>query len=67
MQILALYDKLELIDASTVVEYVAGLQQADGSFAGDEWGEIDTRFTYCALSCLSILGSLVRCYLVSRI
>lgn len=35
--------------------YVAGLQQADGSFAGDEWGEIDTRFSYCALSCLSIL------------
>lgn len=24
---------------------VVGLQQPDGSFAGDEWGEIDTRFT----------------------
>lgn len=38
-----------------MASYVAGLQQSDGSFAGDKWGEIDTRFSYCALSCLSIL------------
>jgi geranylgeranyl transferase type-2 subunit beta len=37
---------------------VASLQQPDGSFAGDRWGEIDTRFSYCALSCLSLLGHL---------
>ena len=55
VQILALYDKLHLVDAHKVGAYVAGLQQADGSFEGDEWGEVDTRFTYCALSCLSIL------------
>ena len=35
-----------------------GLQQEDGSFAGDEWGEIDTRFSYCAVCCLSILHRL---------
>lgn len=23
---------------------IAGLQNEDGSFAGDEWGEIDTRY-----------------------
>ena len=34
---------------------VAGLQQPDGSFAGDSWGEIDTRFTYCALNILWLL------------
>lgn len=34
---------------------IANLQQDDGSFAGDEWGEIDTRFTYCALSSLWLL------------
>ena len=34
---------------------VSSLQQPDGSFAGDEWGEIDTRFSYCALLCQSIL------------
>ena len=60
VQILALYDKLHLVDAHKVGAYVAGLQQADGSFEGDEWGEVDTRFTYCALSCLSILHCTVR-------
>ena len=25
---------------------------------GDEWGEIDTRFTYCAVCALSLLGRL---------
>ena len=34
---------------------VSSLQQPDGSFAGDAWGEVDTRFSYCALLCLSIL------------
>jgi geranylgeranyl transferase type-2 subunit beta len=29
-----------------------------GSFAGDEWGEIDTRFSYCAVAALSLLGRL---------
>ena len=35
-----------------------GLQQEDGSFCGDEWGEIDSRFSYCALSCMTLLGRL---------
>ena len=39
-------------------KYVADLQQPDGSFFGDEWGEVDTRFSYCGLSCLSLLGKL---------
>ena len=38
--------------------YVASLQQSDGSFFGDSWGEVDTRFSYCALSALAILGRL---------
>ena len=37
---------------------VANLQQPDGSFCGDQWGEVDTRFSYCALNCLSLLGRL---------
>ena len=36
----------------------AGLQRPDGSFQGDRWGEVDTRFSYCALSCLALLGRL---------
>ena len=58
IQILALADKIDLVDKDAVTKFVATLQQPDGSFAGDEWGEIDTRFTYCALSTLSILGRL---------
>lgn len=37
-----------------MAEYVAGLQKEDGSFVGDEWGEVDTRFVYCALNCLYV-------------
>ncbi|XP_038989232.1 geranylgeranyl transferase type-2 subunit beta 1-like isoform X5 [Phoenix dactylifera] len=37
---------------------VAGLQNGDGSFSGDIWGETDTRFSYCAICCLSILHRL---------
>ena len=58
LQILALYDQLAIVDADKVSNYVASLQQPDGSFAGDKWGEIDTRFSYCALSILSLLGNL---------
>jgi geranylgeranyl transferase type-2 subunit beta len=34
---------------------VTSLQLPDGSFAGDRWGEVDTRFSYCALLTLSLL------------
>jgi geranylgeranyl transferase type-2 subunit beta len=57
-QILALVDALEQLDADKVATYIASLQQPDGSFFGDEWGEVDTRFSYCALNCLSLLGRL---------
>lgn len=58
IQILAMSDALDRIDADLVASYIASLQQPDGSFAGDGWGEIDTRFSYCALCGLSILGRL---------
>lgn len=38
---------------------IAGLQDKDtGSFMGDEWGELDTRFLYGAFNALSLLGLL---------
>jgi len=58
IQILALADKIDIVDKNAITKFVASLQQPDGSFAGDEWGEIDTRFTYCALSTLSLLDTL---------
>merc|ERR1719150_3264888 len=42
----------------SIVEYVKRLQQEDGSFAGDKWGEIDTRFSFCAVAVLALLGHL---------
>jgi geranylgeranyl transferase type-2 subunit beta len=42
------YHKYEIV--------VAGKQLKDtGAFVGDEWGEIDTRFSYCSVACLSLL------------
>lgn len=35
-----------------------GLQKEDGSFMGDKWGEVDTRFSYCGVSCMDLLGAL---------
>ena len=47
-----------MVDVAKVKSFVCGLQQSDGSFYGDKWGEVDTRFSYCAVSILSILGEL---------
>ena len=60
LQILALADRLDdnRLQRDSVIQFVSKLQQADGSFAGDVWGEVDTRFTYCALSCLALLKAL---------
>ena len=65
LQILALADRLEderfLALKESIIEFCAARQQPhDGSFTGDEWGEVDTRFSYCALSSLSILKALDR-------
>lgn len=56
VQVLALYDELSRVDTARIVEFIAALQNEDGSFCGDKWGEVDTRFSYCALLCLKILG-----------
>lgn len=41
-----------------IAKYIANLQQPNGTFAGDEWGETDTRFLYGALNALSLLNLL---------
>ena len=60
LQILALADKLSdsRLDLPALNHFICNLQQPDGSFSGDEWGEVDTRFSYCAISALSLLGVL---------
>ena len=41
-----------------IVPVIASLQQPSGVFAGDTFGEIDTRFLYIAVNALSLLGRL---------
>ncbi|KAG2334243.1 hypothetical protein Bca52824_005423 [Brassica carinata] len=49
LQILALFDKLDILDVG---------KNEDGSVSGDMWGEVDTRFSYISICCLSILKCL---------
>ena len=58
LQILALCNSLHRIDREKVISYVTSLQLPDGSVMGDEWGEVDTRFSYCALQALALLKAL---------
>lgn len=53
-----MYDSVDRIDKDGVVSYVKSLQNPDGSFKGDYLGEVDTRFSYQAVSCLSLLNRL---------
>jgi geranylgeranyl transferase type-2 subunit beta len=46
-------------DTRSPLAVIANLQDpATGTFAGDEWGERDTRFLYGALNALSLMGLL---------
>ncbi|XP_039173235.1 geranylgeranyl transferase type-2 subunit beta 2-like [Eucalyptus grandis] len=44
VQVLALFDKLHVLDINKVTDYIKALQNEDGSFSGDIWGEVDARF-----------------------
>lgn len=59
VQILCMYDALDVINVDKVISYVKERQQADGSFTGDQWGEVDVRFSFCAVAALSLLVSTI--------
>ena len=57
IQILWTFDALNTLpDRNVIADFVASLQNDDGSFSGDKWGEVDTRFTFCALATLILLS-----------
>ncbi|KAJ3513596.1 hypothetical protein NLJ89_g2870 [Agrocybe chaxingu] len=58
IQILVMQDALDRLDVDRVVKFILSLQQPSGVFAGDKWGEVDTRFLYCAVNALSLFGRL---------
>ena len=59
IQILTTYN-VPIIHKEQVITYIKSLQLPNGAFQGDNFGEIDTRFVYVALCCLSILGELLQ-------
>ncbi|KAG7442989.1 rab geranylgeranyltransferase [Guyanagaster necrorhizus] len=58
IQILMTQNALDELDVERVVKFILSLQQPSGVFAGDSFGEIDTRFLYCAVNALSLLDRL---------
>ena len=63
LQILLTFNSIELITKNEqkleqILQFIRGNQLEDGSFQGDRFGEVDARFSYNALSSLSILGHL---------
>ena len=58
LQILVMLEATEEVNVEGVVQYVTSLQNEDGSFSGDKWGEVDTRFSFCAVACLALLVGL---------
>jgi geranylgeranyl transferase type-2 subunit beta len=67
LQILCLYDAMDAIDIEAAVSFVKALQQEDGSFFGDKWGEVDTRFSFCAVACLALLVIIVISLLIASL
>ncbi|KAK4056592.1 Rab geranylgeranyltransferase [Microbotryomycetes sp. JL221] len=59
IQILAMQDALDLLNIDKITSYILSLQDpTSGGFAGDEWGEISSRFVCCAVCALSLMGQL---------
>lgn len=56
VQVLCLLNRTDLLDKQKTAAYTISLQRPDGSFTGDLWGEVDTRFSYCAIAILYLLG-----------
>lgn len=58
VQVLVQFNRMDLINKAELAKYIKGLQQEDGSFFGDQWGEVDTRFSFCAVACLKLIDCL---------
>jgi geranylgeranyl transferase type-2 subunit beta len=56
----ALVDRHRSTDVDPFCLVILSLQQPSGVFAGDGFGETDTRFLYCGVAALSLLGYLDR-------
>lgn len=63
LQILLLYDQLAALSdvkKQQTVKFILDLRLPDGSFKGDRFGEIDTRFVFVSVYILTILNSMTQ-------
>eukprot|EP00038_Savillea_parva_P026670 m.55622 g.55622 ORF g.55622 m.55622 type:complete len:414 (+) comp7616_c0_seq4:72-1313(+) len=58
VQVLVSLDRLTPEVAEGAANFMSSQQLPDGSFQGDKWGEVDTRFSFCALACLALVNKL---------
>lgn len=60
LQVLKLYDALDVLGdrKQAIIGFVKSMQLEDGSFQGDRFGEVDTRFVYNGLQSLALLEAL---------
>jgi len=58
VQVAVILECVDKIDVEGVVKFIQSLQQEDGSFTGDKWGEVDNRFCFCAVATLALLNRL---------
>lgn len=61
LQILFIYDRLDALSSDQkqqIVDFVLSLRLEDGSFKGDAFGEVDTRFVFVSVYILTILEAL---------
>ncbi|KAG0679485.1 hypothetical protein C6P40_005335 [Pichia californica] len=61
LQVLKMFDAIDILSKeqkTKLVEFIKSMQLSDGSFQGDQFGEVDTRFVYNAIQCLILLEEL---------
>ena len=61
--VLAQFGRLDLVKKEKVANYIKSLQNEEGSFKADKYAETDSRFSYCAVAILKILGLLNENYI----
>lgn len=57
-QVMTILGRKRELDEESMTKYVHSLQAQSGCFMGDEFGEQDTRFIYCSILTLHLLGTI---------
>uniref|UniRef100_A0A0N4ZLU6 Geranylgeranyl transferase type-2 subunit beta n=1 Tax=Parastrongyloides trichosuri TaxID=131310 RepID=A0A0N4ZLU6_PARTI len=58
IQLLVMFNAIEMVDKDAVSRFVKDRVNEDGSVGGDESNELDTRFSFCALATMYLIGRL---------